>query len=92
MENLTLQLIGDHLPRISRVSGYPRLQFILWKNIDQICCSHTYLMSIIPLKGLVRSNHQVTDDLKIADGIVEKIVQKTVDLGIEDESHFVVYF
>ncbi len=37
-----------------------------------------------------KSSSQVTDDLRIADGIVEKIVQKTVDLGIEDESHFVV--
>jgi len=28
--------------------------------------------------------------LKIADGMVEKIVQKTIDLGIKDESQFII--
>src|SRR2546427_6796771 len=36
-----------------------------------------------------RSN-QVRDDLIIADGIVENIVEKTVELGIKDESQFVI--
>jgi len=36
-----------------------------------------------------RSN-QVKDDLKIADGIVESIVQKTIDLGIKDESQLII--
>jgi predicted AlkP superfamily pyrophosphatase or phosphodiesterase len=36
-----------------------------------------------------RSN-QVRDDLRIADGIVENIVQKTVELRIKDESQFVI--
>jgi len=36
-----------------------------------------------------RSN-QVRDDLKIADDIVGKIVQKTVELGIKDKSQFVI--
>ena len=33
---------------------------------------------------------QVRDDLKIADGIIESIVQKTIDLGIKDESQFII--
>ncbi|MGC1583438.1 MAG: nucleotide pyrophosphatase/phosphodiesterase family protein, partial [Candidatus Acidiferrales bacterium] len=37
-----------------------------------------------------KSSNQVRDDLKIADNIVEKIVQKTIDLGIKDESQFVI--
>ena len=37
-----------------------------------------------------KSSSQVRDDLKIADGFVGRIVQKTVDLGIKDESHFVI--
>jgi predicted AlkP superfamily pyrophosphatase or phosphodiesterase len=36
-----------------------------------------------------RSN-QVEDDVKIADRTVERIVQKTEDLGIKDESQFVI--
>jgi predicted AlkP superfamily pyrophosphatase or phosphodiesterase len=36
-----------------------------------------------------RSN-QVKDDLKIADGIVESIFQKTIDLGIADESQLII--
>jgi predicted AlkP superfamily pyrophosphatase or phosphodiesterase len=36
-----------------------------------------------------RSN-QVKDDLKIADGIVEEIVQKTIELGIKDKSQFII--
>jgi predicted AlkP superfamily pyrophosphatase or phosphodiesterase len=36
-----------------------------------------------------RSN-RVEDDLKIADGIVESIVQKTIELGIKDESQFII--
>jgi predicted AlkP superfamily pyrophosphatase or phosphodiesterase len=35
-------------------------------------------------------SNQVKDDLKIADGIVESIVQKTIDLGIKDESQFII--
>jgi predicted AlkP superfamily pyrophosphatase or phosphodiesterase len=37
-----------------------------------------------------KNSSQVRDDLKIADSIVEKIVQKTIDLGIKDESQFVI--
>ena len=37
-----------------------------------------------------KGSSQVRDDLKIADGMVEKIVQKTIDLGIKDESQFVI--
>jgi predicted AlkP superfamily pyrophosphatase or phosphodiesterase len=37
-----------------------------------------------------KRSSQVRDDLKIADGIVENIVQKTIDLGIKDESQFVI--
>jgi predicted AlkP superfamily pyrophosphatase or phosphodiesterase len=36
-----------------------------------------------------RSN-QVKDDLKIADGIVQSIFQKTIDLGIADESQLIM--
>jgi predicted AlkP superfamily pyrophosphatase or phosphodiesterase len=36
-----------------------------------------------------RSN-QVKDDLKIADGIVESIFQKTIDLGIMEESQLII--
>jgi predicted AlkP superfamily pyrophosphatase or phosphodiesterase len=36
-----------------------------------------------------RSN-QVKDDLKIADGIVQSIFQKTIDLGIADESQLII--
>jgi predicted AlkP superfamily pyrophosphatase or phosphodiesterase len=37
-----------------------------------------------------KKSSQVRADLKIADGIVENIVQKTVDLGIKDESQFII--
>ena len=37
-----------------------------------------------------KNSSQVRDDLKIADNIVENIVQKTIDLGIKDESQFVI--
>jgi predicted AlkP superfamily pyrophosphatase or phosphodiesterase len=37
-----------------------------------------------------KNSSQVKADLKIADSIVENIVQKTVDLGIKDESQFVI--
>jgi predicted AlkP superfamily pyrophosphatase or phosphodiesterase len=37
-----------------------------------------------------KNSNQVRADLKIADGIVENIVQKSVDLGIQDESQFVI--
>jgi len=33
---------------------------------------------------------QVRDDLKVADSIVENIVQKTVELGIREESQFII--
>ncbi len=37
-----------------------------------------------------KNSSQVRDDLKVADGLVEKIVQKTVDLGIREESQFII--
>jgi predicted AlkP superfamily pyrophosphatase or phosphodiesterase len=37
-----------------------------------------------------KRSSQVKDDLKIADGIVESIVQKSIDLGIKDESQFII--
>jgi len=37
-----------------------------------------------------KSSNQVRDDLKIADNIVEKIVQKTIALGIKNESQFII--
>jgi predicted AlkP superfamily pyrophosphatase or phosphodiesterase len=37
-----------------------------------------------------KGSNQVRDDLKIADGIVEEIVQKTIELGIKDESQFII--
>ncbi|HYA85052.1 MAG TPA: nucleotide pyrophosphatase/phosphodiesterase family protein [Candidatus Bathyarchaeia archaeon] len=37
-----------------------------------------------------KRSSQVKDDLKIADGIVEEIVQKTIELGIKDESQFII--
>jgi predicted AlkP superfamily pyrophosphatase or phosphodiesterase len=37
-----------------------------------------------------KHSSQVRDDLKKADSIVENILQKTVDLGIKDESQFVI--
>ena len=37
-----------------------------------------------------KSSNQVRDDLKIADDIVEKTVQKTIKLGIKDESQFII--
>jgi predicted AlkP superfamily pyrophosphatase or phosphodiesterase len=37
-----------------------------------------------------KGSSQVREDLKIADGIVQQIVQKTVDLGIKDESQFII--
>ena len=37
-----------------------------------------------------KNSSHVRDDLKVADGIVENIVQKTVELGIRDESQFII--
>ena len=37
-----------------------------------------------------KKSNQVRDDLKFADCIVENIVQKTVELGIKDETQFVI--
>jgi predicted AlkP superfamily pyrophosphatase or phosphodiesterase len=37
-----------------------------------------------------KRSSQVKDDLKIADGIVEEIVQKTIELGMKDESQFII--
>jgi predicted AlkP superfamily pyrophosphatase or phosphodiesterase len=37
-----------------------------------------------------KRSSQVRDDLKIADGIVEEIVRKTIELGIKDESQFII--
>jgi len=37
-----------------------------------------------------KHSSQVRDDLKNADSIVESIVQKTVDLGIKDETQFII--
>jgi predicted AlkP superfamily pyrophosphatase or phosphodiesterase len=37
-----------------------------------------------------KRSSQVKDDLKIADGIVESIFQKTIELGIKDESQLIL--
>jgi predicted AlkP superfamily pyrophosphatase or phosphodiesterase len=37
-----------------------------------------------------KNSSQVRDDLKVADGIVENIVHKTVELGIREESQFII--
>jgi len=37
-----------------------------------------------------KGSNQVKDDLKIADGIVENIFQNTINLGIKDESQFII--
>ncbi len=37
-----------------------------------------------------KNSSQVRDDLEVADGIVENIVHKTVELGIKEESQFII--
>jgi predicted AlkP superfamily pyrophosphatase or phosphodiesterase len=37
-----------------------------------------------------KRSSQVKDDLKIADGVVQSIFQKTIDLGIKDESQLII--
>src|SRR5581483_7741077 len=37
-----------------------------------------------------KNSSQVRDDLEVADGIVKNIVHKTVELGIKEESQFII--
>lgn len=37
-----------------------------------------------------KNSSQVRDDLEVADGIVENIVHKTIELGIREESQFII--
>jgi predicted AlkP superfamily pyrophosphatase or phosphodiesterase len=58
-------------------------------------CRPDLLLTYIPhidysAQRFGKRSNQVKNDLKIADGIVENIVQKTVELEIKDESQFVI--